>query len=308
MNQNKYYFLAPPTIGETVPTAVTTPVQLASNADQPHQPIKILFPKRKYGLQKRAFQSTWFETFPWLHYDERSDSVLCFTCSKQYAKGNLKTAVKKEFSFLTEGFANWKKATERFRDHQKSECHKISLDLEVNLQKNYGNVNEMLNVETKKILQSNRLCLMKVMETLQYLCRQGLAIQGNTDFASNFVQLLKLRGKDVPSLPEWIEKKNDEYLSHDAQNEVISIMANQLQRELLRDIGTSFFSLIADEYTDISNNEQLVICLRWVDQNLEAHEDFLGFYHIPNIAANTITSVIKPVFHLAIFFARTSKK
>ena len=47
------------------------------------------------------------------------------------------------------------------------------------------------------------------------------------------------------------------------------------------------------EYTDISNKEQLTICVRWVDK--EAHEDFLGFYNVPDIGAETIVSAIKDV-------------
>lgn len=79
----------------------------------------------------------------------------------------------------------------------------------------------------------------------------------------------------------WIEKKSDKYVSHDLQNEVISIMANQLHRDLVRDISNSFFSIITDEYTDVSNNEQLVICLRWIDQNIDAHEDFFWILLYP---------------------------
>ena len=33
---------------------------------------------------------------------------------------------------------------------------------------------------------------------------------------------------------------------------------------------------MADECADVTNEEQLVICLCWVDENLEAHEDFVG--------------------------------
>lgn len=29
------------------------------------------------------------------------------------------------------------------------------------------------------------------------------------------------------------------------------------------------------EVTDSSNNEQLVVCNKWVDNNFEAHEDFI---------------------------------
>ena len=58
-----------------------------------------------------------------------------------------------------------------------------------------------------------------------------------------------------------------------------------------------FFSIICDEYTDISNKikEQLTICIRWVDKELEAHEDFLGFYNVPDIVSETILSAIKDV-------------
>ena len=50
---------------------------------------------------------------------------------------------------------------------------------------------------------------------------------------------------------------------------------------------------MADECVDISNHEQLVICLRWVDHCLDVHEDFLGLYHIADTSANTITAAIK---------------
>ena len=56
-----------------------------------------------------------------------------------------------------------------------------------------------------------------------------------------------------------------------------------------------YFALIANEYTDISNKEQLILCLRWVDDNLTVHEDFFGFYNIPDISSNTIAAAIKDI-------------
>ena len=109
---------------------------------------------------------------------------------------------------------------------------------------------------------------MKIIECLQYLCQQGQAIRGGTDDKSNFVQLLKLRAKYDSALLEWIQKTDDKYTSHDIQNEIITIMAHQVQRDLVNDIGSNIFSIIADEYTDINNQEQLTICLRWVDDTL----------------------------------------
>ena len=138
---------------------------------------------------------------------------------------------------------------------------------------------EMSSDATKKTLESNRIhvCFIKVIECLQYmyLAWQGHSMQGNTDDESNFIQLLKLRGKDQPLLLKWLERKEDRYTSHDIQNEIIAIMANHVIRDLVSEIKGGFFSIICDDYTDISNKEQLTISIRWVDKELETHEDVL---------------------------------
>ena len=38
---------------------------------------------------------------------------------------------------------------------------------------------------------------------------------------------------------------------------------------------------MCDAYTDVANKEQLSFCLRWIDENLCAREDFLGYYELP---------------------------
>ena len=61
----------------------------------------------------------------------------------------------------------------------------------------------------------------------------------------------------------------------------MSIMANDVIRNLVVGICGGFFpvffALIADEYTDMSNKEQLTICIRWIE-HLEVSEDFLVFF------------------------------
>ena len=106
-------------------------------------------------------------------------------------------ARKTKGSYLT-GFFNWTEALRKFKKHESSDCHKTSVDYAV--PKSCGNVIEMANEESKKTRQSNRCCLVNIIEILQYLCRQGQAIQGDTDNESNFYQLIKLRGKDDSSI------------------------------------------------------------------------------------------------------------
>ena len=52
---------------------------------------------------------------------------------------------------------------------------------------------------------------------------------------------------------------------------------------------------MVDECVDISNREQLVLCFRYVDTEVVAHEDFNGLYECPNITANTIVAAIDDV-------------
>ena len=103
------------------------------NVSSAFQPKNFDFPKKGYGKQNRSFQQKWFEQFPWLHYNEENDSVLCFICTKQNAKENLISATKKEEAFLKGGFSNWKKALDKFKEHEASQCHKTTVDYEVNI-------------------------------------------------------------------------------------------------------------------------------------------------------------------------------
>ena len=57
----------------------------------------------------------------------------------------------------------------------------------------------------------------------------------------------------------------------------------------------SFYATTCDEYTDISNKEQLALSLRWVDEIFNINEDFLGFYQSDNIKSDTIVSAIRDV-------------
>ena len=81
---------------------------------------------------------------------------------------------------------------------------------------------------------------------------------------------------------------------HDVQNELLNIMRVQSLREKLAVIhDRKFFSIIADEGTDISNKEQLSFCVRTVVDNINVDEDFLGFYEIDNIKSETTFNAIK---------------
>ena len=67
-------------------------------------------------------------------------------------------------------------------------------------------------------------------------------------------------------------------------------------RNMARNIQQAkFYSVMGDKTADISNKEQLILCIRWVNDDLQAHEDFIGIHKIPDITADEIVKVIKVI-------------
>ena len=51
--------------------------------------------------------------------------------------------------------------------------------------------------------------------------------------------------------------------------------------------------MLVDETTNCSNKEQAVLVIRWVDEDLNVRESFIGLCSVPAIDANTLTTIIK---------------
>ena len=134
---------------------------------------------------------------------------------------------------------------------------------------------------------------MATLDSIQYLAHQRIPLRGHgSDEDSNFLQLLMMKSKEFPELKSWLEKKQGKFVTHDVQNEILTIMSNSVLRSLLKKIEGKIYSTMCDEYTDCSNHKQLIFCLHWAEA-LKAHETFLGFCEIPNIKSSAIVSVIK---------------
>ncbi len=121
-------------------------------------------------------------------------------------------------------------------------------------------------------------------------CRtQRYAFVGNMlEIVKKFVYL------HIQELIDWLKRKADKYTSGEIQNEILKIMACQVLRAVIKNVKEAgYYSIMVDGCVDSSNKEQLVICFRYVSNELEVNEDFVGFYQIPNINADTIVATIK---------------
>ena len=110
------------------------------------------------------------------------------------------------------------------------------------------------------------------------------------------MQLMMSKARNNSKLRAWSEKKKEKYTDHHIQSEILKIMALSILRDIAKNIESGvYYTIMADEVTDAANHEQFVLCLRWVDDNLNPHEEFIGLQSVPNIAADTLVSVIRDV-------------
>lgn len=101
---------------------------------------------------------------------------------------------------------------------------------------------------------------------------------------------------DVPELKQWLQRR-DNYLSPDIQNDIIEMMAHNVQRKVVLQINAfPWFAVIVDGTIDVGSLKQLSICARHVNNNtLESEEKFLGLYNANDCRAETITAVTSHV-------------
>ena len=91
-----------------------------------------------------------------------------------------------------------------------------------------------------------------------------------------------------------LDRKQLKYSSHEVHNELLSIMALQVLRQIAASLQSAvFYALMVDETTDKANKEQVVLVFQWVDNDLVAHEEFVGLYLTDSITSKALVAVIK---------------
>ena len=82
-------------------------------------------------------------------------------------------------------------------------------------------------------------------------------------------------------------------MHNDIQSELIELTAKEVLAKKLESIRSiKSFGIIGDEYTDISNQELLFMCFRWI-KDLRVHADFVEYNELPDIKSDTVVTAIK---------------
>ena len=247
---------------------------------------------------RRAFQKSWLRSNkPWLVYSKSDNGGYCLPCvlfAASKRPGGQEPGV-----LVGKPLTNFKKALETIGKHVSKPYHVDAVSLADDFLKvqtgKQQNVHEQASRGLGDRIASNRKKLFSIMETVLLCGRQNIALRGHRDSLTdsdsatstgknlgNFWALLQFR---VAAGDKALENHlahaahNAVYTSPRIQNEIAAVLGDSIRKTILGRVKTAkFFSVIADEVTDISNKEQMSLVLRYVDPAAEViKEDFIDF-------------------------------
>ena len=260
--------------------------------DAPTQPSSVeSFPIQILAKRTLSFQPSWYDKFPWLHVPHDAKGVICFVCAKALQLNLLELSTKADDAFLSKGFCNWKKAIDRFKGHEKSAVHLHAASQLA--QRRLAPIEAQLSQQKAAEQQKCRIALMKLLSSVRYLLRQGLALRGHSSHAGNYAELVKLRCDDSNELRAFVNKITN-YMSPEPQNEMIRLLSHGVLDKITQTIkATQYFAIVVDGTQDCTGIEQESICIRYVAHDLEPHEVFVGLYQPSDTKGATIAAVIE---------------
>ena len=162
----------------------------------------------------------------------------------------------------------------------------------------------LLDQEKGKQIANNRHILTCIIAAILYCGRQCIALRGDCESTighgnpGNFLAMLKIMAEHDPVLKQHMytpAMKNATYVSPRSQSDIIDVIGRGvIQQALLQEInGATFFTIMSDEVTTF-NKEELALVVRFVDNNDNIREEFLG---VKRITGGYIASAILDTLH-----------
>ena len=230
----------------------------------------------------RKYTTKWEKDFSWLEYDEDCKGAFCKVCRKSG-----KSLQRTGGVWVTKPFTNWKKAVEKMKAHEKSDLHSqaslAALAAEGALRE--GSIIQQLQKVDRQERTKNRAAIKSLIRCTHFLTRQHIPHTTNFDKLVDLV--VACGGNDLKYFLENAGR-NARYTSHIAVVEFVEALGTWVEESLLQRLKkASYYSIMADECTDITTVEELSVFCRWEQDGLPV-EHFLEIVHLQKADAESI--------------------
>ena len=233
--------------------------------------------KRKSGTYTRSCSRSWFDTFAFLVYSEQRQGLFCLPCVLFPVTAVRGTRAR---ILIRDPLVNWKNALADLRAHENLGYHLDSmarlLAFRHSMEHPAQRVDQTMSESSRIRVQQNREILISIVKSLELCGRQGLALRGHRDDATN-VDLLnkgKLKaiidfrvdaGDTVLGRHLVSTRRNATYISKTSQNDLLDCMASAILETIVQDVKAShYYSVLADEAADVSGVEQLGVAVQFI--------------------------------------------
>ena len=160
-------------------------------------------------------------------------------------------------TWVTKPFTNWKKASEKMKAHSQSDIHVQACQASMLAERaaSEGTIMQQLQQITDEEKMKNRAAVKALIRCPHFLACQHIA--HNTIFEKLVSLVVACGGEDLKTFLESAGK-NAMYTSRIAVTEFIEALGTWLEESLLKHLyQATFYSIMADECTDISTDEEL---------------------------------------------------
>lgn len=240
----------------------------------------------------------------WLIYSKKLNRVYCFCCK---LFGNCRTQLSSDGCYDWRNLGKVLKRHENTSDHLKSMMKWFELEGRLRSGKTIDQENEALIRQAKKHWHD---LIIRLVDIINFLAKHNLAFRGHREsFSSsegldlknnsgNFMDIFKLIAKYDVTLSEHLRRINDKeirdhYLSPEIQNELITLMSEEVIGVITKQIKSSkYYAFMLDCTKDAGRVEQMTVIFRFC--NCETgliEEHFVGFLDVNETNAANLTNV-----------------
>lgn len=235
--------------------------------------------------QSRGFCSeTYYTRFTWLTGSEMKVKLFCWSCLL-FPSSNNET-------WQRSGFCDLKNLQRALERHSKSSNHiqaevKLQLLGTTRIEHEISEAEKVLNSRYNEKVKKNREYLERLIDCTVFLATQEQGFRGHDEKKDssnrgNYMELVLLLSKYDELTKMQLESASAfQGTSSTIQNELIEVCSEVIQDHISEEINLApFFSVQVDETTDISGKSQLSIIIRYVTEDGQPKERFMGFFNV----------------------------